>query len=91
MLKKIVALGIFAVAVVFAQSAHAAGDKCSVAKNEWVAKEAVVKKLEGEGWAVRKVKVEDGCYEAYAVKGEERAEVLVNPKTLEVVSIKKDD
>ena len=43
-------------------------------------------KLEKDGWKVRQIKTEDGCYEAYAVntKGQ-RMETFFNPKTLEAV------
>jgi hypothetical protein len=91
MFKKIMALGIVSCGLFFAQSAIAAGDLCSVAKDEWVSKDAVTQKLEAEGWKVRKLKVENGCYEAYALKGDKRAEVLVNPKTLEIVKVQEAD
>ncbi len=42
--------------------------------------------LVNEGWRVRKVKVENGCYEVYGfdAKGE-RVEVFFDPKTFERV------
>jgi hypothetical protein len=44
------------------------------------------------GYKVRQVKVEDGCYEIYAVdKNGQRIEAYFNPVTAEVVKTKIDD
>ena len=40
--------------------------------------------LKTQGYEVRKIKVEDGMYEAYVVKGGEKAELYLNEK-LEIV------
>ncbi len=88
-MNKFAFFGLVAAGFLTVSTAFAANDaKCTVAESEWVGKEAVTKKLEAEGWKVRKVKMEDGCYEAYALKNGERAEVFLNPKTLEIVRIK---
>jgi hypothetical protein len=44
------------------------------------------RKLTGEGWKVRQVKVDNGCYEVYGFddKGN-RVEIYFNPKTFEKV------
>jgi hypothetical protein len=91
-MKNLAVLSLCAYSLLFTNFALADSDgACHVDKNEWVSKEAVTKKLESEGWKVRKIKMEDGCFEAYALKGDERAEILLNPKTLEVVKIKEND
>ena len=41
-------------------------DDCRTTMSEWQPREAVVATVEGFGWQVRRVKVDDGCYE---VKG----------------------
>lgn len=44
------------------------------------------KKLEGEGWKVRKVQNFNGCYEVYGFDGQgKKAEAFFNPKTFERV------
>lgn len=44
------------------------------------------KKLEGEGWKVRKVQNYNGCYEVYGFDGSgKKAEAFFNPKTFERV------
>jgi hypothetical protein len=40
--------------------------------------------LKAQGYEVRKIKVEDGMYEAYVKKGDEKAEIYLNDK-LEIV------
>lgn len=64
-----------------------AAERCNVPKDQWQPVNALQTKLEKDGWKVRQIKTEDGCYEAYAVntKGQ-RMETFFNPKTLEAVS-----
>jgi hypothetical protein len=45
--------------------------------------------LKAQGYEVGKIKVEDGLYEAYVKKGEEKAEIYLNDK-LEVVKNAED-
>jgi len=56
---------------------------------EWQPREALQQKLQAAGWNVKKLKTEDGCYEAYAIddKGR-RVEAYFDPKTLETVKVK---
>lgn len=82
---------LFAAALVLAASASttfAHGDiRCDVPKAEWKPQMDLQRKLISEGWRVRQVKVDNGCYEVYGFddKGN-RAEVYFNPKTFEKVS-----
>jgi len=72
-----------------ASGAALASDKCSVPKADWQPKEALQQKLEGEGWKVKNLKVEDGCYEVYGFNAEgQRMEVLFDPKSFSVVKAK---
>jgi len=66
-----------------------ASDLCSVPKNEWQPQEALQQKLEGEGWKIRKIKVDDGCYEVYATDANgKRMESYFDPKSFELVKSK---
>jgi hypothetical protein len=70
-----------------AGSALAHGDvRCTTPKAEWQPQMALQTKLVGEGWKVRKVQVENGCYEVYGfdAKGA-RVEAFFDPKTFERV------
>ena len=63
-----------------------ASDKCSVPKVDWQSQQALQQKLEGEGWKIKKIKVDDGCYEVYGTDAAgKRLEVYFDPKTFAVV------
>jgi hypothetical protein len=76
------AISILALSASLAQ----AGEKCSVPMADWKPREDLEAKLKAQGWDVRTIKTEDGCYEAYAIddKGH-RVEAYFNPKTFEPV------
>jgi hypothetical protein len=79
-----------ALAAAFATSLAAgtalASDKCSVPQAEWQPQEALQQKLEGDGWKIKKIKVDDGCYEVYGTDGQgKRMEVYFDPKSFAVV------
>lgn len=56
----------------------------------WQPQAKLEKQLTDKGWQIRRIKIDGGCYEVYALneKGE-RVEVYFHPKTLEVVPTKK--
>ena len=63
----------------------------SVPKAEWQPKEALQQKLEGEGWKVKKLKIDDGCYEVYGTDAQgKRMEVYFDPKTFATVKSKSE-
>ena len=65
-----------------------AADKCNVPVDQWQPREALQAKLEGEGWKIKSIASEAGCYEAYAIDANgKRVEAYFNPKTLEAVSV----
>lgn len=69
-----------------------AGDLCNVPQSEWQPEKALKTELQAQGWKVRQVKVENGCYEAYAINDSgKRMEALFNPKTLKMVSGEDED
>ncbi|MBP2550567.1 hypothetical protein J2858_003507 [Neorhizobium galegae] len=67
----------------------AAKDKCNVPVAEWQPRAALQSKLEAEGWKIRSIKTEDGCYEAYAIDAKgQKVEAYFDPKTLASVDMK---
>jgi hypothetical protein len=56
----------------------------------WQSQETLTKQLTDRGWTVRRIKIDGGCYEVYALneKGE-RVEAYFHPQTLEPVPTKK--
>lgn len=68
-------------------AAMAGGDKCNAGpKDQWKPQAELEKKLTAEGWKIKKVKIDAGCYEVYGTdKDGKRAEVYFDPKTFEPV------
>jgi hypothetical protein len=55
----------------------------------WQSQEKLQKMLTDKGWQIRRIKIDGGCYEVYALneKGE-RVEAYFHPKTLDAVPTK---
>ena len=61
-------------------------DDCNVPMANWQSREAVQKMAEAQGWTVRRIKTDDGCYEIKGTDAEGRMiEVKVDPGTLALV------
>jgi hypothetical protein len=59
---------------------------------EWKPREALVEKLRAEGWSIRRIKTDDGCYKVRAVDAEgRRVKAKFDPATLERVTRDGDD
>jgi hypothetical protein len=60
-------------------------------QESWQPQAKLEQQLKDKGWQVRKIKIDGGCYEVYALneKGE-RVEAYFHPKTLEPVPTKKE-
>ena len=79
-------ISFIATAVVLAAGSAFASDYCNASKSGWQPKEALQQKLEDDGWQVRKIETDDGCYEAYAINAEgQRVEAYFDPGTLELI------
>ena len=69
------------------QSVHATGlHTCdSGDKANWQSISALQEKLDKEGWEVRKIKEDGGCYEVYATTPQgQRGEAYFHPETFEL-------
>jgi len=54
----------------------------------WQKQEVLQQKLEKEGWEVRRIKMDGGCYEVYALDAEgNRLEAYFHPVTLDRIPI----
>ena len=61
-------------------------------KSEWMSEDAIKAKAADAGYDVRRVKVEDGCYEVYGIDAKGmKAEIYMNPVTGETVEVKTKD
>lgn len=69
-----------------------ADDGCFAPMADWKPKEAVAALAARNGWTVRRIKIDDGCYEIDGTDAEgQRIEVTVHPSTLDVLDIERKD
>lgn len=82
------ALTILSFLVAFPAGGALAEDDCFVPMADWQPREAVARLAEENGWTIRRIKIDDGCYEINGSDAEgRRIEVTVHPGTLEVLDI----
>lgn len=68
-----------------------AADVCTVPAGKAQTKQALTAQLGKDGWTVRQIKDNKGCYEAYAVKADgTRMEKLFDPETLKMLDVEAD-
>ncbi|MDF1748159.1 MAG: PepSY domain-containing protein [Alphaproteobacteria bacterium] len=93
-MKKVLVGSLLLVSAMMASPAFADDDNHSCSKDmaSWQSEDALKEKLVGQGWEVRQIKKEDGCYEVYGItdKGD-RVEAYFDPATLMPVSTKSKD
>ena len=90
-MKKTLTILILAASTTMASGALAEDD-CHVPMAEWQPRAALVQLAERNGWTVRRIKIDDGCYEIDGRDAEGRAiEVTVHPATLEVIEFEYED
>jgi hypothetical protein len=69
-----------------------ARDDCSVPMADWQPRHAVERMAEAQGWSVRRIKIDDGCYEVDGRDAEGRAiEVTLDPATLAIIEVEYDE
>ncbi|MEE4235968.1 MAG: PepSY domain-containing protein [Anderseniella sp.] len=72
-------------------TALASSSDCNEPRDKWMSMDQARAKVTAMGYDVRKLEVDDGCYEAYATKDGKRLEIYLNPVTAEIVKMKEDD
>lgn len=69
-----------------------ADEGCSVPMSEWQPREAVQRMAQKQGWTVRRIKIDDGCYKIEVREASGRTvEVTVDPATLETKSVQYEE
>lgn len=90
MKKTLTALAI--VALLPAGAALADDDECPASRGQWQPREAALQLAKENGWTVRDVEIDDGCYE---IEGRDREgrkiEVKLDPATLQVIEMELED
>ena len=92
-MKIAVAAAALAVAALAASSGHAIGLATCQSGPEagWWPQDALKQRLTGQGWQVRRIKVDGGCYEVYALNDKgERVEAFFHPVTFEPVATERN-
>ncbi len=85
-------LTILALTAILAAGTARADDDCFVPMANWQPREAVSKLAAEKGWTVRRIKIDDGCYEIEGADARgRRLEVKVHPATLQVIEIQHED
>lgn len=75
-----------------AGAAARAEDECYVPMTDWQPRAAVAQFAADQGWTVRKIRIDDGCYEIVGTDADGRAfDLLVHPTTLAVIGVEYDD
>jgi len=59
-------------------------------KAEWIPEAAARAKIEAQGYAIRKFKVDGNCYEVDVTKDGKKLEIYVDAKTLDIVKTEND-
>lgn len=81
-------LTILALLVVLPIGSASADEDCFAPMAEWQPRDAVQRLAKAKGWTVRRIKIDDGCYEIDGRDSEgRRIEVTVHPATLQVIEI----
>jgi hypothetical protein len=89
MKKTLTIIGFFAL---FAPGAALADDDCFVPMADWQPRDAVARLAGENGWTVRRIKIDDGCYEIDGRDADgRRIEVTVHPGTLQVIEFEYED
>lgn len=79
-------LTILAFLAILPAGTASADDDCFVPMADWQPRDAVAQLASDKGWTVRRIKIDDGCYEIDGSDADGRQiEVKVHPGTLEVI------
>lgn len=69
-----------------------ADEECWVPMQKWQPRNVVEQLAADNGWVLRRIKIDDGCYELVATDANGAPlEVQVNPATLEILAIHHED
>ena len=85
-------LTILVLLAILPAGAALADDDCLVPMADWQPREAVARLAAEQGWTVRRIKIDDGCYEIDGRDSQGRAiEVVVHPGTLQIIEFEFED
>lgn len=66
-----------------------ASDDCDAPVQQWQSRDAVMEMAARQGWRVRRLKIDDGCYEIRGLDAQGQAfKAKIDPSTLDIVEMK---
>jgi hypothetical protein len=74
-----------------AASAEETEDCTAAPRADWLGEDVARAMAAERGYDIRDLKVEGSCYEIYAMKNDQRVEVVMNPATGEIVGHESGD
>jgi len=82
-MKHLIRLFVLAMMTSTGNTAWSHGDvSCKTPKSEWRPSVELQRELKKQGWTVRKIQVENGCYEVYGFdEKDQRVEAWFDPKS----------
>ena len=84
--------GVLAVALGLAALPTLADDDCDAPVGRWQSREAVRQMAARQGWQVKRLKIDDGCYEIRGTDSQGRTfKAKIDPETLKVLKLKQGD
>lgn len=73
-------------------AAVADDDECRVPMSDWQPRLAVQRMAEQQGWVVRRIRIDDGCYQIDGHDASGRpVDAIVDPATLNIISLDHED
>ncbi|MFN6970901.1 MAG: PepSY domain-containing protein [Rheinheimera sp.] len=73
----------------FWSGAAVADDECQDPIDQWQPREVLKTKLEQQGWVVKRIRIDDGCYEVRAIDAQgRRVKATYAPASLTLLELK---
>lgn len=89
---RLLAWGSLTLALGLAAPPVLADDDCDAPVQQWQSRDAAMQMAAQQGWQVRRLKIDDGCYEMRGLDAQGRAfKAKIDPRTLAVVEMKQRD
>lgn len=84
-------IGLAVILVGLSSPLRADDDDCDVPMSDWQPRAVVAQMAAQQGWEVRRIKIDKGCYQIYALDAQgQLIEIKVNPATLEILKIEQE-
>jgi hypothetical protein len=77
---------VLTLASLLSATAVRAEERCAVAMTDWQPREAVARLAAEQGWTLRRIRIDDGCYLVLGTDAQgRRFEIKLHPATLAIV------